>query len=182
MNGICRVVSPFFSVTFGDWKPELHRLRRVGTRGAQRVRAARPRRRKTWRLLILSCASIQPDATSGTLGQLSHGAPAGTLARSVLGVPCQSRPPSSARSPPVPLGRTRAPRGPHVPEPRQQPGPLVCTCRLTAAPIHGRRSVWPLGKRFYNLARQSNRSADVHRQGAVAALIEVKRIRSAQLQ
>ena len=31
MNGICRVVSPFFSVTFGDWKPELHRLRRLHT-------------------------------------------------------------------------------------------------------------------------------------------------------
>jgi hypothetical protein len=27
--------------------------------------------------------------------------------------------PSSARSPPDPLGRTRAPRGPRVPEPRQ---------------------------------------------------------------
>ena len=56
MNGLCWVCWPYFSVTFRDWKPDLHWLRRVGTQGAQRVRAARPHRSKTWRLLILSCA------------------------------------------------------------------------------------------------------------------------------
>ena len=55
-NVLCRELWPFISVTFRDWKPELHRLRRVGTRSAQRVRAARPHRRKIWHLLILSCA------------------------------------------------------------------------------------------------------------------------------
>lgn len=56
MNVLCWVCWPFFSVTFRDWKPDLHWLRRVGTRSAQRVRTARPRRRKIWHLLILSCA------------------------------------------------------------------------------------------------------------------------------
>ena len=47
---------PSFQSRSETGSPELHRLRRVGTRSAQRVRIARSRRRKTWRLLILSCA------------------------------------------------------------------------------------------------------------------------------
>jgi hypothetical protein len=35
--------------------------------------------------------------------------------------------------------------------------------------------VWLLGKRFYDLARQSSRSADVHRLGAISALVTKKR-------
>lgn len=83
-----------------------------------------PAGKKIWHLLILSCAYIQPEQKSGTLGQLSHGTP---VEPEPIKSPHRRDPssgsranrghPSSAHSPPDPLGRVRAPRGPHVPDP-----------------------------------------------------------------
>ena len=94
---------------------------------------------------------------------------------SVLGVTSQSGHPSSARSPPDPLGRMRAPRGSHVPEPRQKAWPSHLHLSVDGSTLWG-ATVWPPGKRFYDLARQSNRSAVVHRKGAMSALVIVKRV------
>ena len=44
------------------------------------------------------------------------------------------------------------------------------------SPLNRTESVWPPGKRFYDWARQSSRSDVVHQQGAVSALVIVKRV------